>query len=233
MTRDSIEPAAPDISAASDEATDDVTRRVFVHHLSFMGGGVVLLGSACKDEPKTPTKPVTLEVAANAPLTSKHKTFTNEEFAIVAAAAERILPKDEDVGALDTNVPEYIDHALQSPQLSQMREQFVPGVMALNRRSQRMVKTDFVKGTPAQQDEVITSFKNSGERTGENKFYEILVVLTLEGYLGDPTYGGNTNRAGWGVIGFKLVDHMPYDPKDGYDGVKHLHDMQCGGGKGC
>lgn len=232
MTRDSNEPVAPDLSAASDSEDDDVTRRVFVHHLSFMGGGVVLLGSACKEDPKT-SKPITSEVPPSAPLVSTHKTFTNEEFAILAAATERILPKDQDVGALETNVPEYIDRILQTPQLSQMKEQFVPGVMALNRRAQRLVKTDFVKATAAQQDEVITSFKNSGERTGENKFYEILVVLTLEGYLGDPSYGGNTNNAGWGVIGFKLVNHAPADPTKGYDGMKQLQDMKCGGGKGC
>ena len=225
-------PEAPhDVAEA--EATDDVSRRVFVHHLSFMGGGVVLLGSACKDEPKAPAKPLTTEVPPTQALTSSHKTFTNEEFAIVAAAAERILPKDEDVGALDCNVPDYIDRVLQTPQLSQMKEQFVPGVMALNRRAQRLVKTNFVAATAAQQDQVLTSFKNSGERTGENKFYEILVVLTLEGYLGDPSYGGNKDRAGWGVVGFKYVDHMPADPKAGYDGMKQLHDMQCGGGKGC
>jgi len=216
----------------SDEEDDELSRRVFVHHLSFMGGGVVLLGSACKDEPKA-AKPLTAEVPPSVPLVSSHKTFTNEEFAILSAAAERILPKDEDVGALDTHVPEYIDRILQTPQLKQMKDQFVPGVMALNRRAQRMVKTDFAKATAAQQDEVLTTFKNSGERTGENKFYEILVVLTLEGYLGDPSYGGNANGAGWGVIGFKLVDHTAADPVKGYDGMKQLQDLKCGGGKGC
>ncbi len=233
MTSDSTEPVAPETVSDIEPLDDDVTRRVFVHHLTFMGGGVVLLGSGCKDEPAKAKTPVTTEVPPGAPLVSRHQSFTNEEFAIVAAAAERILPRDEDVGALDTNVPEYIDHVLQTPQLSQMKDQFVPGVMALNRRAQRLVKTDFVKATPAQQDEVLTTFKNSGERTGENKFYEILVVLTLEGFLGDPSYGGNTNRAGWGVVGFKLVDHMPVDPGEGYDGLKKLHEMKCGGGKGC
>ncbi|MBL9037512.1 MAG: gluconate 2-dehydrogenase subunit 3 family protein [Archangium sp.] len=208
-------------------ADDDVSRRVFVQHLTFMGGGVVLLGGACK-EPVPPPPP-----APAAPLTTKHHTFTDDEFAVLAAATERILPKDEDVGALDTNVANYIDTVLQTPQLSQMKDQFVPGVPALNRRCQRQFKVDFVKATPAQQDELLTAFKNSGERTGEAKFYEILVVLTLEGFLGDPSYGGNTNKAGWGVVGFSLVQHGPADPSGGYDGMKRLHEMKCGGGKGC
>ncbi len=216
-----------------DDAYDDVSRRVFVRHLSFMGGGVVLLGSGCKDEPKTVSRAQPPVTKPDSPQVTSHKTFTNDEFAILAAATERLLPKDEDVGALDTNIAQYIDQVLQTPQLQQMKEQFVPGVMALNRRTQRLFKTGFVTAAPAQQDEVITAFKNSGERTGENKFYEILMVLTLEGYLGDPSYGGNTNGAGWGVIGFKLVDHRPSDPKPGYDGLKNLHDLKCGGGKGC
>lgn len=208
---------------------DDITRRVFVHHLTFLGGGVVLLGGCKKDEP---TKPA--PEAKAAPLTSSHKTFTNTEWATLSAAVDRVLPRDEDPGALDANVPEYIDRMLQTEQLQQMKGQFVPGVAAIERRAQKMFKTSFAAATPAQQDELLTLFKNSPEKSGEAHWYEMLVVLVMEGFLGDPSYGGNKGEVGWKLVGFSLVGrNVKGDPKSPYDGAQRLHQLTCGGGKGC
>lgn len=33
-------------------------------------------------------------------------------------------------------------------------------------------------------------------------FFSLLVLNTRQGFYGDPVYGGNLNRIGWGVIGF-------------------------------
>jgi gluconate 2-dehydrogenase gamma chain len=231
MTPDLDEPTA---LTPPDDAPDDPQRRVFVQRLTFMGGGVVLLGSACPETPK-PDAGAPLAAAPPRPqaLTTSHLTFTNEDFAIVAAAAERVLPKDEDAGALDANVPEYIDRILQTKQLESMKNNFVPGVAALDRRCQRMFKVGFAAANPEQQDEVLTIFKNSPETSGEARWYEMLIVLTLEGFLGDPSYGGNRDEVGWKTVGFTLVDHTKADPAKGYNGMKHLETLRCGTGKGC
>ena len=211
------------------ETGDDLSRRVFVHHLTFLGGGVVLLGGCKKDETPAPAP----EVKA-APLTSSHKTFTNAEWATLTAAVDRVLPRDEDPGALDANVPEYIDRILQTEQLQQMKGQFVPGVAAIERRAQKMFKTTFAAATPAQQDELLTIFKNSPEKSGEAHWYEMLVVLVMEGFLGDPSYGGNQGEVGWKLVGFNLVGrNVKGDPKSPYDGPARLNQLVCGGGKGC
>jgi gluconate 2-dehydrogenase gamma chain len=208
---------------------DEVTRRVFVHHLAFLGGGVVLLGG-CKDEPKpAPTAPPPVALTV-----SNHKTFTDVEFATITAAVDRMIPRDQDPGALDANVPEYIDRILQTENLKQMKENFVPGVAALDRRAQRMFKTSFAQAKPEQQDELLTIFKNSPEKSGEAHWYEMFVVLTLEGFLGDPSYGGNKGEVGWKLVGFTLVGrNLKGDPKAPYDGSARLHQLTCGGGKGC
>ncbi len=75
MTRED-ELYAPMPATGSD---DDITRRVFVHHLTFLGGGVVLLGG-CKDDKPAATAPVTAPVTAP-PTVSTHKTFTDAEWA--------------------------------------------------------------------------------------------------------------------------------------------------------
>lgn len=224
----------PEANDAEGGDGDELSRRVFVQHLTFFGGGVVLLGCKEDEKPVTPppaTKPPPL---AEAPLTSSHKTFTNAEWATLVAACDRMIPKDEDPGAVDANVPEYIDRMLQSEGLQQMKAQFVPGLAAIDRRSQRMFQVPFAQAKPEQQDELITIFKNSPERTGESRWYEIFVVLVLEGFLGDPTYGGNQGEVGWKLVGFNLVGrNVKGDPKTPYDGTARLHQLTCGGGKGC
>lgn len=207
------------------------TRRIFVQRLAFVGGGAVLLGGCKDDKPVDAGSPA--PAAPKQALTTSHRTFTNDEWDIVSAAAERILPKDEDAGALDANVPEYIDRILQTPQLEKMKRDFVPGIAAIDRRANRMFQKGFAACTPAQQDELLRLFKDSPEKSGEKAWYEILVVLTLEGFLGDPSYGGNKNKVGWALVGFTMVGTQASEPMPGYDGVKHLHTATCGGGKGC
>jgi gluconate 2-dehydrogenase gamma chain len=228
--QDAVDPVNPNDSEAG---LDELSRRVFVHRLAFMGGGVVLLGSACKDEkPAAPKEPP--PAPKPQALVSSHKTFTNEEWEALSAAVDRVLPKDDDPGALEAGVPEYIDRMLQTPAMEQMRKNFVPGVAALERRAQKMFKTSFAKATPAQQDELLGIFKDSPENSGEARWYEMLIVLTMEGFLGDPSYGGNKGEVGWALVGFQLVGrNVKGDPKPGYDGAKRLYELRCGGNKGC
>lgn len=218
-----------DAPTALPDAEDDVSRRVFVHHLTFLGGGAVLLGGCKKEEPKAAEPPPRKEA-----LTASHRTFTDAEWLTLTAAVERMLPKDEDPGANEAGVPEYIDRMLQTEALQQMKQNFVPGLAAIDRRAQRMFKEPFHHCTAAQQDELLTIFKNSPEKSGESRWYEMFVVLVLEGYLGDPSYGGNKGEAGWKLVGFNLVGrNVKGDPKPPYDGSQRLHQLMCGGGKGC
>jgi gluconate 2-dehydrogenase gamma chain len=200
-----------------------LSRRSFIQRLTFFGGGVVLLGpTACKRSPPEEAQPPAPPALGDSP----HGTFTGLELATVAAASERIIPRDEDPGAKDANVPAYIDRMLQTPELKQMKSDFLQGLSALERRSRSMFKKGFAEAAPEQQDELLTLFKDSGPGTGEAHFYELLVVLTLEGFLGDPSYGGNQGRVGWRLVGFDTVGTVAMAPPEGYDGPKCLR--ECG-----
>lgn len=204
------------------------SRRVFIQRLTFFGGGVVLLGgAACKDEPAKAGKRARPQSTPPVARTTAHRSFTNEAFAVLTAACERILPRDEDPGALDANCPEYIDRMLQTEEMQHLREDFVAGVDALDRRAQGLFGKGFAELAPAQQDQILTAFKDSGATEGEARFYEYLLVLTLEGMFGDPSYGGNKDKVGWALIGFGTSE-----PPAGYEGSKHLHVHGAGHGGG-
>ena len=207
----------------SPEELEHLSRRSFIQRLTFIGGGVVLLGSACK-RPSEKQAPAQTASAANG--AAGFQTFTSFEYAVVAAASERILPRDEDPGARDADVPVYIDRMLQTPELTQMRRDFLQGLSALERRSHSMFQKGFAQATAEQQDELLTIFKDSPSGTGEAHFYELLLVLTMEGFLGDPSYGGNKGKVGWRLVGFDAIGTIAMAPPEGYDGPKCLR--ECG-----
>jgi gluconate 2-dehydrogenase gamma chain len=204
-----------------------LSRRTFIQRLTFFGGGVVLLGSVgCKrskeaEAPK-PSEP-TGTTAAGQPL----RTLSAFEYAVVAAATERLLPRDEDPGAQDANVALYIDRILETQGMGSMHRDFLQGLSALERRSQRMFQKGFAQATPQQQDELLAIFKDSPAGSGEAHFFELMMTLSLEGFLGDPSYGGNKGRVGWRLMGFDTVGTLAMAPPAGYDGPKCLR--ECGG----
>jgi gluconate 2-dehydrogenase gamma chain len=197
-----------------------ITRRAFIQQVSFFGGGFLLLGPAC-DKPGKSAAKQGVKRAPGVPildLTTSHKSFTDDEYRALVAACERILPRDEDPGATDADVARYIDNALQTPEIHKMREDILAGIDALMRRSERAYKKHFADATPEQQDELLHIFKDSPAESGEAHFYTELVALTLEGFLGDPSYGGNKGRVGWTLVGFDTSE-----PPPGFDGMKAMH----------
>jgi gluconate 2-dehydrogenase gamma chain len=51
--------------------------------------------------------------------------------------------------------------------------------------------------------------------SGEQSFFQNLMILTLEGFLGDPAYGGNKDHVGWKVVGFGTWVPKDYQPDQG------------------
>ena len=69
--------------------------------------------------------------------------------------------------------------------------------------------SDFVSLTPTQQDEIIADVE-AGRATGfsapsARDFFTLLWRHTMEGFLGDPMYGGNQDFVGWKLVGFPGV----------------------------
>jgi len=197
---------------------------VFIRRLTFFGGGVVLIGGACRRDcghqaVRPPTSPAAnVQAASTAEGPPALRTFTPEEFAVVSAACDRLLPRDQDPGALDADVPVYIDRMLLTPEMQHVKQDFLAGTAQLDRRTRQMFKKGFSEISDSERDQVLVQFKDSPPKTIEAKYFELLMVLSLEGFLGDPSYGGNKDRVGWALVGFGTSEPPPQ-----YDGVRQLH----------
>lgn len=104
--------------------------------------------------------------------------------------------------------------------LQRLREIYLRGIRELDELANRLGGVDFIFLTDERQDEVLEILSGSpmpqalppGQYRGTSGqpiadtglgFFDVLVLHTRQGFYGDPIYGGNENRVGWAVIGFR------------------------------
>ena len=136
--------------------------------------------------------------------------FTGQEARIIAAACERIFPRDATgPGATDAGVVVYIDRQLAGPYGRDTHRYITPpfrdsvpqhgyqgretprdtyrvGIRALG---------DFASLSAGEQDAKLATIEHS-------RFFILLRAHTIEGVFSDPIHGGNTNLVGWTLVGF-------------------------------
>ena len=135
--------------------------------------------------------------------------LTRQEWDTLEAVAGRIIPSDEDPGAREAGVVGYIDAQLAHPPVSGFRRLIGSGLRRLDLLAGRLHRRGFAQLPPEQQDQVLWMLQRARRGPGQTgqQFFMILVVLTLEGFLCDPLYGGNHGGVGW-----KLLAFAPRDP---------------------
>ncbi len=179
------------------------SRREFVRDVGLMGGGAYLVCYTLGCEKPGRTPPAADAGPAARAVPTGLKTFTADEYRVVAAACARILPSDGDgPGALEAGVPDYIDCMLATTPIARQKDDFLTGLASFDRQSRSNFGAGFAGLKPEFQDEMIKRFQFS-RFSGEQKFFNELLVLTMEGFLGDPRYGGNRDRVGWKLTGFE------------------------------
>lgn len=107
-----------------------------------------------------------------------------------------------------------------------MRRLYRAGLSDLDARSQAGWGRSFADLEPERQDEVLGRLERETALHGgkppanqpvsaeDEPFFGALVLHARQGYLCDPAYGGNRDRAGWNAIGFDGPAHMR-DVRDG------------------
>jgi gluconate 2-dehydrogenase gamma chain len=125
--------------------------------------------------------------------------LTEAEYATTSAACDRILPSDEDPGAIDLGVPDYIDQALATDQ-ARWSEKFRAGLRALDLEARKRSGKRYSEASTVAQDNLFDDWQDGSPEQSE--FVRLFMNLTFEGAFGDPSYGGNRDGRGWRLIGF-------------------------------
>ena len=132
---------------------------------------------------------------------------------IVTAAAARIFPTTDTPGATEAGVVTYVERTL-SEAFPRLIPLYRAGCRALDRHAKAAHGAGFVELTDAQKDAVVTDFEAGRvpgfRRAGE--FFALLRKHTMEGVLGEPSYGGNQGLVGWRVVGFPGHQYGYADP---------------------
>jgi len=174
-------------------STQGMDRREFLSQLALFGAAVASFRCAPGAEGGLELRPPLLPTAS--------PPFTPQQRATLAAACERILPGGEGIpGAAEAGVIDFAAAELRRPELGEIRKRIDGGLLALDRRSARAAPGKrFVDLAPAEQDRILRETQ-TGSLQGE-ELLRILISLTLEGFLGDPAYGGNRDAVGWKLTG--------------------------------
>lgn len=158
--------------------------------------------------------------------------FTEPEAQFLEAAVERLIPTDQHgPGARSAGVAFFIDQQMvgafgtaakmynngpwlpgtpmQGYQLRQTpAELYRQGIMATTAYCNSKYQMVFAQLTAAQQDEVLKGLDGGTikfENVPAKAFFEMLLQNTIEGFFGDPLYGGNRDKVGWKLVGFPGV----------------------------
>jgi len=189
-------------------------RRIF---LTVSGGAALVPALA---QPPAPA-------AAAAP--EPYRFFNREEAAVMEAAVQRLIPPDElGPSAMEAGVVSFIDRQLagawgagerlyrtgpwnaglptQGYQLPfTPAELFRTALRGLQADLQKRSQPAFAQMAGPAQDAYLSALQKGGidlDGVPSRVFFESLLAMTIEGYFGDPVYGGNRGMAAWQMIGF-------------------------------
>ncbi len=149
---------------------------------------------------------------AAAAVSTKPVVPTPGEWKLVEAISGRIIPSDEEPGAIEAGAVNFIDKALANEDKI-LQPVYKGGLAGVDAVAKARFKKPFIELAAAEQDEVLAALE-SGKATGWAKgavdsaeFFTLLRAHTVYGFLCDPAYGGNRDYAGWKVAGYPGRQH--------------------------
>lgn len=177
-----------------------VTRREFLGRSAACGGSLWLLWNL--------PRPMALEAARQS---TDRLVFSESEWNLVEAITGRIIPTDQDPGAIEAGCVNFIDKALAYEE-ADLRDLYHQALEAIDEAARIRFGESFAAVRAEQQDEVLAAVE-AGQlpgwptRQSSQTFFQIICTHTIIGFLADPSYGGNVNYAGWRTIGYPGPRH--------------------------
>ena len=122
--------------------------------------------------------------------------------AVLTAVAARLLPSDPSDavcvdGAREARIDRYLKRALLDPFLVDVGP-------FLRAAASHLHGARFLDVDDAARDAMLRSLASGAPIAGVDGsvFVRVMTLLTIEGFLADPKYGGNHDRVGWRALAF-------------------------------
>lgn len=125
------------------------------------------------------------------------------------AVVERLLPLDDDL-TRRAGVAAYVAAALEGPIHGGNRTLIERGLDLVDGVAEDDFERSFTACDTAEQDAVLEQIADAEDRTVRH-FFQTLTSLVLEGFLCDPSHGGNRDEIGWRFMGFGDSEPRPTD----------------------
>jgi gluconate 2-dehydrogenase gamma chain len=212
-------------------ADETIPRRKFLVGAGLVGSGLAgtAVAAGMTQAPPAEAQAPAPAAAPPAPQAEPLLLLNETEHAFVAAAVDAIIPADElSPSGSACGCDTYIDRQLASaygggakmyragPYVKGKPEQgyqlpltpaefFTAGIAAANVWSRKTYGHDFDRLDPDKRIEALKAMeegKAEFANFSSRAFFARLLVLTMEGFFGDPIYGGNRNKASWKMLGF-------------------------------
>ena len=177
-----------------------LSRREFLLRSAMYGGGLW----AAMNVPRP-------RAFAAAEASAEPVVFSREQWSAVEAITARIIPTDDEPGALEAGCVNFIDKALANED-ARLRPLYVEGIAALDACARARTQKSFVELAPAEQDALLIALQDGAAAEwkasfASGEFFETLRLHTIIGYLADPKHGGNRDYVGWKTIGYPGAAH--------------------------
>ena len=149
---------------------------------------------------------------AAAHASSEPVSFSSAQWKSVETITGRIIPTDDEPGAIEANCVNFIDKVLANEDKAQMSI-YDKGLTALNAVSSKHLQKSFIDLNEVQQDEILAALETdavdgwSDSAGSPATFFVTVRAHTLIGFLSDPKYGGNQDYVGWKLIGYPGPRH--------------------------
>lgn len=139
---------------------------------------------------------------------SPWRFLTAKEAFTLECVCQRLIPPDQDAGAREAGVVNYIDR-----QLTLHYRRFQPvyraGIARVDEISRQSYAGEFAQLDEEKQIAVLKEIENK-----ERAFFDLLLAHTMQGYYGDPRHGGNRDWVSWRMLG---VPPLPVRGRRHYD----------------
>ena|SRR3989442_11136069 len=127
--------------------------------------------------------------------------MTPEERETLLAVMERIVPADDFPGATDAGAIDYAEWVNRQPWFQSVYPRFAAGLGLLDSLALGLWGRPFPRCRAEEQDVVLQRLQ-AIPHPAVQRFFGMVVKMTLAGFLCSPDYGGNRGRVGWSYIGF-------------------------------